>query len=110
MYATQLFSLYIRKGRQDPQKLQLHHANDLLAFICECQKQGEWILLVGDMNEVLGITDRGLSKLHQECNLVDACLEKHGITEFTIYQRGTQVIDYVLADRNVICCIQSIWL
>ena len=80
----------------------------MLVFIRERQMQGEWILLVGDMNEVIGVTDRGMSKLHHECDLVEACLEKHGVTEFTTYQRGTWVIDYVLVDRSVIHCIQSI--
>ena len=38
---------------------------------------------------------------------MDACLEKHGITEFTTYQRGTTIIDYILVDRNILQCIQA---
>ena len=39
---------------------------------------------------------------------MDACLERHGITEFTTYQWGTKVIDYILVDADVARCIQSI--
>ena len=58
-------------------------------------------MLTGDLNKVLGVTDQGLTSLHSECGLIDACLEQHGLTDFTTYQRGSTVIDYVLVDRNV---------
>ena len=60
------------------------------------------------MNEAMGLDDGGMSKLHSECGLLDACLERHGLTTFSTYQRGHKVIDYVLVDRNVMQCIQSI--
>ena len=60
------------------------------------------------MNKVLGIADRGMTKLHSECGLLDACLEKHSITDFSTYQRGTKVIDYILVDSNVMQCTRSI--
>ena len=107
-YATQLFSEYLKDGRQHPDKLRRHHASNLLTFIKQCQERGEWIIIAGDMNKVLGVDDSGMTKLHRECGLLDACLERHGITDFTTYQRGHKVIDYILVDRNVMQCIQSV--
>ena len=107
-YATQLFSVYLQEGRHHPEKLRYHHASDLLTFVKQCQERGEWIILAGDMNEVIGLDTRGMSKLLGECGLLDACLERHGLTDFTTYQRGNRVIDYILVDRNVMQSIQSI--
>ena len=39
---------------------------------------------------------------------LDACLERHGLTEFTTYQQGNKVIDCILEDRNVMQCTSSI--
>ena len=107
-YATQLYATYLREGRQHPENLRLHHAQDLVAFIKQCQAREEWIIVAGDLNEVLGTTDRGLTRLHTECELLDACLERHGPREFTTYQRGTKVIDYILVDRNVHQCLSAV--
>ena len=107
-YATQLYSLYNRQGRPNPEKLRHHHAEDLIRFVKQCQNKGEWIILAGDLNEVLGINTRGLTKLHSDCGLIDAVLDKHGITEFTSYQRGNHVIDYLLVDPNVLQCIKAV--
>ena len=74
-YATQLYSLYNREGRQPPDHLRKYHAEDLVDFVKTCQARGEWIIVAGDFNEVLGLSTRGLTKLHSECNLIDACLD-----------------------------------
>ena len=74
-YATQLYLMYLQQGRHNPENLQSHHAHDLISFVKACQERGEWIIVAGDFNEVLGISDRGLTKLHSECNLIDACLD-----------------------------------
>ena len=107
-YATQLFSIYTREGQPHPHDLQHHHAQDLVRFVKECQAKGHWIIVAGDMNEVLGTSTQRLPKLHSECGLLDACLERTGITDFTTYQRGNNVIDYILVDRNVLQCTQSV--
>ena len=65
-------------------------------------------MVAGDFNEVLGETTRGLTRLHSECGLADAVLEKHGDTNFTTYQRGKSVIDYILVDDNVFRCIKLV--
>ena len=43
-----------------------------------------------------------------ECGLVDAYLNRHGITKFSTYQRGTTIIDYILIDPNVLQCVQAV--
>ena len=106
-YATQLFSLYTRQGRLNPEKLRNHHADDLVGFIKTCQTKGEWVIVAGDLNEVLGRNTRGLTRLHSECGLVDAALDQHGLTDFTTYQRGHHVIDYLLVDHNVLQCVKA---
>ena len=55
-YATQLYAAYIAEGRTDPARLRHHHANDLVEFIKKCQARGEWMVVAGDFNEVLGET------------------------------------------------------
>ena len=79
-YATQLYALYTRQGRHQPENLWQHHATDLVHFVKKCQQKGEWIIVAGDFNEVLGMTTRGLTKLHSKCGLIDAALDRHGIT------------------------------
>ena len=59
------------------------------------------------MNEVLGVTTAGMTQLHTKCNLRDAVLEQHGVTEFTTYQWGAKVIDYILVTHNVMRCTQA---
>ena len=60
------------------------------------------------MNEVLGVAAGGLTRLHTECNLINAYTVRHGITEFSTYQRGSKVIDYILMDQNVLGCTQAV--
>ena len=101
-YATQLFSLYTREDCHSPANLRKHHSDDMVEFVKLCQARGEWIIVAGDFNEVFGTTTRGLTKLHSECNLIDACLDKHGIADFSTYQRGNRVIDYILVNQMYI--------
>ena len=107
-YATQLYAQYTKEGRPNPQNLRQHHADDLVNCVQAHQNRGEWIIVTGDLNEVLGVETGGLTQLHTECTLVDAYLQKHGQTDFSTYQRGTHVIDYILVDHNVYQCTQAI--
>ena len=104
-YATQLYAAYIGENRYRPERLRHHHAHDLVAFVKSCQSKGESVIIAGDFNEVMGETDRGLTKLHSECSLIDAVLDKHGATEFTTYQRGQSIIDYIMVDPHIYSCI-----
>ena len=107
-YATQLFAAYTHEKRSEPHKLRHHHANDLQLFVQECQNNGDWVMVAGDFNEVIGVSLSGLSRLASDCGLVDAFLERHNITHFTTYQRGNQVIDYLLVDPRIMDCVVSI--
>ena len=49
----------------------------------------------------------GMTKLVTECHLVDACLSKHGIKNFTTYQRGSQVLDYILVNPLLLSAVQG---
>ena len=100
-YASQLYAAYTQEHRSQPQKLRHHHATDLQLFVQECQDNGDWVIVAGDFNEVLGMTTRGLTQLHSECGLIDPILEKHGTTDFSTYQWGKSVIDYILVDPNI---------
>ena len=97
----QLYAAYIGENQPQPEKLRHHHSQGLLAFIKTCQLHGEWVIVAGDFNEVLGMTTRGLTQLHSECGLIDPILEKHGTTDFSTYQWGKSVIDYILVDPNI---------
>ena len=78
-----------KEGRQNPEKLQTHQARDLVAFVKECQWKGKWILLVGDLNEVLGVEDLGLTSLYSEWH---ACLERPASPSFQLINEGPQLL------------------
>jgi hypothetical protein len=100
-YATQLCSLYHRENRYHPDDLRHHHANDLIAFVKACRARGEWLIVAGDFNEVIGSTPDGLTRLCSECGLYDAIVDKHQATGFAMYARGHDVLDYILVDDHV---------
>ena len=101
-YATQLLSLYLSQGRANPHKLRHHHTEDLITFVKECQAAGESILVAGDFNEALGLQSQGMTRLCTECSLIDATMNKHMATNFTTYQSGTSVLDYILMDEALL--------
>ena len=101
-YATQLHAHYRLEGRHHPENLRCHHANDLVNFVKQCQLEGDAVLLVGDLNEVLGLNQAGMNRLLSECNLVDIVARTHLAAGFTTYQRGRNVIDYCLMDASLV--------
>ena len=102
-YITQLYSQYYEEGRSDPHKIRQHHATDLTRYIQNLQTQQHSIVLAGDFNEALADAEgRGMSYLCNQCSLVDPILNKFGITEFTTYNRGTKVIDYILISQDLL--------
>ena len=105
-YTTQLYASYTSQGRNDPHKLQRHHANDLICFVCQCQDKDEAVIVAGDLNETLGLHPHGLTRLCHECSLIDANLSKHMETNFTTYQGGSSVLDYVLVDPSLMDTIR----
>ena len=100
-YVTQLHSQYTDAGRHEPAKLRKHHSTDLVNFVKACQSRGEWIIIAGDLNETIGLSPGGMNRLCSECHLYDAVVDKHVVTDFTTYQRGSSVLDYFLVDDNI---------
>ena len=92
-YATQLHAQYRLEARQHPENLRYHHSNDLVAFVKDRQLEGETVVVVGDLNEVLGENPRGMTRLITECNLIDIVAQTHLSSGFSTYQRGRNVID-----------------
>lgn len=46
-----------------------------------------------------------MTKLCSECGLQDVVFEHHGVTDFATYNRGTQVIDYLLMDPDLAAAV-----
>ena len=63
LYATQLYAAHIGEHRENPDNLQHHHAQDLVEFVKAFQLQEEWVIKVGDLDEVLGESTRGITRL-----------------------------------------------
>ena len=101
-YATQLFGLYTKSGRDEPHKLRKHHARDLIDFIHHLHSQEHSVIVQGDFNEVLGESPDGFTKLCSECHLVDPITTIHGPQDFATYNRGHKVLDYILVDEELL--------
>ena len=106
-YATQLLSSYIQEGRNEPYDLRKHHANNLIQWVKTRQAAGEAIIIAGDLNEVLGTQNNGLTRLCTECNLVDVIQSRHHEVDFATHQTGLTVIDYVLMDPALLLHVHS---
>ena len=48
-----------------------------------------------------------MSHLVSECQLVDAIADRHGSLQFTTYQRGQHVLDYILVTQDLLGSIRS---
>ncbi|CAB9530719.1 expressed unknown protein [Seminavis robusta] len=101
-YATQLFGLYTKEGRQEPHNLRKHHANDLVSFVQDLQSKGHLVMVAGDFNTDLGEEEGGLDHLCSECNLIDPILTTHGAANFSTYNRGKNILDYILIDPELL--------
>jgi exonuclease III len=81
---------------------------DLQAFINQCQKNGDDILLVGDFNEDMDSEKSGIANIAFTCELADLFAIRLGNTTVpATYQRGTRRIDYALITPHLINSIQA---
>jgi hypothetical protein len=48
-YANQLLGYYKMQNRTQPRDLRKHHSNDLVSFVKECQRNGDLVLVAGDL-------------------------------------------------------------
>ena len=106
-YATQLYAQYVQQDWPFPHKLRYHHTEDLVKLIQIFQQQGELIILAGDLNEELGLHTAGMTRLLQDCHLVDPIRHMHGHHTFSTYQRGTKVLDYILVDPSILSHVKA---
>ena len=101
-YANQLAGFYSSQNREDPHCLRKHHSADLLTYMKTPQTTGRSIILAGDFNESLGDDPAGISWIVVECNLIDPISDRHGSPQFTTYQRGQKVLDYMLVTPDLL--------
>ena len=106
-YANHLAGYYTSDNRVEPHRLRKHHSNDLTNYIKKLQTEGHSIILAGDLNETLGEEPNGMSRLVSECQLLDAIANRHGPLQFTTYQRGQNVLDYMLVTPDLLGSIKS---
>lgn len=106
-YVTQLYSVMVQEGREEPALIRKHHSKDLLAFVTECQSDGEKVIVTGDFNEVIGINPSGLTKLCSTCGLQDIFFEHHGEVDFATRKPGSSIIDYCLADPELVDAVTA---
>ena len=106
-YANQLAGYYTSQNRDDPHRLRKHHSDDLLSYMKTLQTTGHSIILAGDFNGSLGDDPAGMSRIVVECYMIDPNSERHGSSQFTTYQRGQKVLDYMLVTPNLMGSIRS---
>jgi hypothetical protein len=106
-YANQLLAAYQDSGYDQPHKLRFHHSKDLVKFVKECQSQGESVIVAGDLNEVMGTSPEGITKLCSGCGLVDIVASTHPPTEFATCSKGTTVIDYILIAPDLLSAVKA---
>ena len=95
-------------NRHHPHKVRKHFAEDLCKFVKACKQNNKLVIVGGDFNETLGDTIDGLTKLCNECDLVDVHNNKHGTDTHTFktFIRGNKCIDYILADSELLSSVK----
>ena len=104
---TQQYSMLTQANRPDPHKIRHHHTADMVAFVKECQREGELVVVGGDFNETIGDDPGGLTRLCSECGLQDPVFERHGCTGFSTHIDGSRCIDYILMDPELMSSVEA---
>ena len=105
---TKQHSMLQQEGRHNPHRVRHHFAQDLCKFVKDCKNNKELVVVGGDFNETLGDSMDGLTKLCNDCGLVDVHSSRHGTDThtFNTHIRGSKCIDYVLADPDLMASVQ----
>ena len=98
---SQQYSMLEQAKRHQPYRVRNHHTKDLCKFVNECKQQGDLVCVGGDFNETIGDNGGGLTRLCSDYGLLDPVFEIHGCTNFSTYYRGTNCIDYMLVDPEL---------
>jgi exonuclease III len=104
-YQQQVSSLHLADRIITPRKA---FCSDLTAYLRTLKSPNYSIVLMGDMNEVVGLELGGLSQLIGEFGLVDVISHHHSINnEVATYSRGTKRLDYVFCTANLVPAVVS---
>jgi endonuclease/exonuclease/phosphatase family metal-dependent hydrolase len=79
-----------------------HFCKDLTYLLQEHIKKYHEIILMGDFNDELGSSLRGITQVVTGCNLVDVYAARHGLEdEVPTYARGRKRLDYILMTPTI---------
>lgn len=79
-----------------------HFCKDLTYLLQEHIKEDHEIILMGDFNDELGSSLRGITQVVTDCNLVDVYAARHGLEdEVPTYARGRKRLDYILMTPTI---------
>ena len=79
---------------------------DIRAYIQQCRREGQEILLMGDFNEHIGINPDGMQKLVDELGLINIMTAYHRTCLPTTYARGHRCLDYAYATPHVVNSVE----
>ena len=81
---------------------------DLTIYLRSIKTSNSKVVIMGDLNEVVGLSESGFNKITNEFDLVDVMAHFHSIThEVATYSRGSKRIDYIFCSSNLIPAIRS---
>ena len=79
---------------------------DLTIYLRSIKTSNSEVVIMGDLNEVVGLSESGFNKITNEFDLVDVMAHFHSIThEVATYSRGSKRIDYIFCSSNLIPAI-----
>ena len=71
-------------------------------FLSPHHRSGTEILLMGDFNETLGVSNRGLDSIVNKFNLLDLLSYHHGLEgEIEIFSRGSKRLNYAFGTQEL---------
>lgn len=103
---NQLYSVYCAEGRANNNP-RINHFSDLSEAVKADVDAGHSLILGGDFNEDIANGTKGMSRLVQDCKLVDPIFYSHGIRNFNTYIRGSKTIDYIFVSEDLLDAVKA---
>jgi exonuclease III len=104
VYQQQAASLRLADRDLTPRKAFIH---DLSVYLRSIKTRDSAFILMGDLNEVVGLVLGGFNKITNEFDLVDIMSHHHPIRhEVATYARGKSRIDYIFCTSNLIPAVR----
>jgi hypothetical protein len=98
---AQQWHLIRQSGDQNPDPRK-RFISDLDTFLAPCHSKGIDILLMGDFNETLGESLRGLDAIVTKYNLLDLLPYHHGLDgKVETHSRGSKRLDYAFGTQDL---------